>query len=64
MQQLVIKDIRRSNQVPTPGKVVTDSNRFAGHDNRIASHIHRVWKHTCERTDGERCGDCIRRRRR
>ncbi len=27
-------------------------------------HIHRIWNHACERTDGKRCGDCICRRKR
>jgi hypothetical protein len=45
----------------TPGKVVTDSHRFEGHDTRMASHIHRVWNHRCERADGKRCEDCIYR---
>jgi len=64
MQQLVIKDIRRSSQEPTPGKVVTDSNRFGGHEARMASHTHRIWNHPCEREDGSKCPDCIMKRRR
>ena len=58
-----IKDRLRQHQAPTPGKVVTDSNRFPGHANRMASHIHRIRTHACERTDGKRCPDCIYRRK-
>ena len=62
--QFSIKDRLKQHQAPTPGKVVTDSNNFAGHENRMADHIHRVWNHACERTDGKRCPDCIYRRKR
>ena len=58
-----IRNNLRKHQTPTPGKVVTESHRFPGHDNRMASHTHRVWNHACERTDGDRCGDCIYRRK-
>lgn len=61
--QFSIKDTLRQHQAITSGKVVTDSHRFDGHDNRMASHIHRVRNHTCERTDGKRCPDCIYRRK-
>lgn len=59
-----VRNILRRERMPSRGKVVTDSNRFDGHDNRMASHIHRIWNHACERTDGKRCGDCIYRRKR
>jgi len=62
--QFSIRDSLRQHQKPTPGKFVTDSNRFDGHDNRMASHIHRIWNHACERSDGSRCSDCIYRRKR
>jgi len=58
-----IRNNLRDHRAPTPGKVVTESRRFPGHDNRMASHIHRVWNHPCERTDGDRCDDCIYRRK-
>ena len=64
MQHVAIKNDLRRYQTPTPGKVVTASNGFEGHENRMAAHIHRVWNHPCERTDGTRCSDCIRRTRR
>ncbi len=64
MQQLVIKDIRRSSQEPTPGKAAADSSRFPEHEVRMTSHVHRIWNHPCERTDGSKCSDCIMRRRR
>jgi len=57
-----IRNILRKERKPAPGKAVTDSNRFPGHENRMAWHIHRVWNHACERTDGRRCRDCIRRK--
>ena len=58
------KDILRSQQDPSPGKATSDSSNFPGHENRMADHIHRVWNHACERTDGKRCRDCIYRRKR
>ena len=64
MQHEAIKNDLRRHQAPTPGKVVTDSNRFDGHDNRMAAHSHRVWNHACERTDSTKCTDCLRRKRR
>jgi len=59
-----IRNILRRERMPSRGKVVTDSNRFDGHDNRMASHVRRVRNHACERADGKCCGDCIHRRRR
>ena len=59
-----IRDILKQDRIPTPGKVQTDSRDYPGHDNRMASHIHRIWNHRCERVDGGRCDDCIYRRRR
>ena len=59
-----VRNTLRQHQQPTPGKVVTDSNRFDGHDNRMASHSHRIWNHKCEQTGGKRCKDCIYARRR
>ena len=64
MQHEAIKNDLRRYQTPTPGKVVTASNCFEGHENRMAAHIRRVWNHPCERTDDTRCRDCIRRTRR
>jgi hypothetical protein len=58
------KDTLHSQRDPSSGKTTTDSNRFPGHENRMADHIHRVWNHTCERTDGKRCGDCLQWRKR
>ncbi len=58
------KDILRSNREPTPGRATSDSHRYPGHENRMASHVRRVWNHACERTDGKRCRDCIYRRKR
>jgi hypothetical protein len=43
------------------GSQITDSNRHPGHGERMASHFHRIWNHVCERLDGPRCEDCIRR---
>ena len=62
MSQITLKDRLRHHQGPTPGKAVTASNRFDGHDYRMASHASRVWNHACERTDGARCTDCIGRK--
>ena len=59
-----IRNTLQQYQNPTPGKVVTDSNCFRGHANRMASHTHRIRTHACERTDGKRCKDCIYRRKR
>lgn len=59
-----VRNILRRERMLSPGKVVTASSHFDGHANRMASHIHRVWNHTCERIDGKRCGDCIYRRSR
>ena len=53
------KDTLHSQQDPSPGKTKTDSNNFPGHENRILEHIHRIWNHACERTDGKRCRDCM-----
>ncbi len=64
MEQTAVRDIRRRNIKPTPGKADTDSNRFPGHSERMAAHIHRIRNHKCERTDGTWCKDCIRRKRR
>jgi len=61
LHHAIRNDLRR-HQAPTPGKVITESNRFDGHENRVAAHAHRVWNHTCERSDGKRCGDCLRRK--
>jgi len=58
------KDILHSNRDPTPGRATNDSHRFPGHGNRMGNHIHRVWNHACERTDGKRCRDCLYRRKR
>ena len=55
-----MKDILRAGLDPTPGKHVTDSNRFPGHEARMAAHIHRARTHECERTDGRKCNDCIK----
>ena len=63
MASFSIRDILHKERKATPGKVVTDSNRFNGHDNRMAAHIQRVWNHACERRDGRRCKDCLRRKR-
>jgi hypothetical protein len=58
------KDTLHSQRDPSSGKSTRDSSHFPGHENRMADHIHRVWHHTCERTDGKRCGDCPVRRKR
>ncbi len=58
------KDILHSQRDTSPGKVTTDSHDFPGHENRMADHIHRIWNHVCERTDGKRCADCLHRRKR
>ena len=58
------RNILRIFQPPSAGKAETDSNRFPGHENRMASHIHRIWNHRCERSDGGRCKDCLFRERR
>ena len=60
MHDLSIRNVLRINQRPTPGKFETDSNRFPGHENRMAAHIHRIRNHACERTDGKKCRDCVR----
>ena len=64
MPQITLKNRLRQHQGPTPGKAVTASNRFDGHDIRMASHVRRVWRHACERTDGAACTDCFRREER
>ena len=58
------RNILRREQKPSSGKVVTDSNCFDGHENRMASHVHRIWNHACERNDGERCNDCFGKEKR
>lgn len=62
--QFSIKTNLRSQQDRARTKAVTDSNQFPGHDNRMRAHIHRIRNHECERTNGERCADCIRRSKR
>jgi len=62
MANLSVRNILPRERRPSAGKAITDSNRFEGHENRMASHIHRIWNHECERTDGELCKDCIRRK--
>ena len=64
MTDLSVRNILPRERKPSTGKVVTDSNRFDGHENRMASHSHRIWNHACERADGKRCRDCIYRRKR
>lgn len=64
MQQEAIKNNLRRHQTPTPGRVITASNCFEGHENRMAAHRHRVLNHACEQADGARCKDCIRREER
>ena len=64
MANLSVRNILPRECRPSTGKAVTDSNCFDGHENRMASRIHRIWNHACERTDGKRCKDCIHRKRR
>ena len=45
---------------PGPAKTAKDSNRFPGHQARMAAHIRRIHEHRCDRTDGRRCSDCIK----
>jgi len=60
MGKLIVIDTLRRQQDATPGKHATDSNRFPGHEARLAGHIHRARTHECERTDGRKCNDCIK----
>jgi hypothetical protein len=59
---LSLKDVLSSHQYHTPGRAVSDSNRYPGHENRMAGHIHRVRTHACEQPAGRECRDCIRRK--
>jgi hypothetical protein len=62
MHGLSMKDILPASADRTPGKHVSDSNRFPGHEARMAAHIHRIRNHPCERIDGKKCPDCTRGR--
>ena len=60
MQDSSTKDILAASADRTPGRHVSDSNHFPGHEARMQAHIHRIRFHTCERTDGKKCPDCIK----
>ena len=60
MSEFAFKNVLHRHQAPTPGKAVTDSRRFPGHEERMAAHINRIRNHPCERTDGRKCKDCIK----
>ena len=62
MRGFSLKNVLKSHQYQTPGRASSDSNRHPGHANRMASHIHRIWNHPCERPDGPKCPDCIKRK--
>lgn len=64
MHGVALTNILARNRRPTPGEAVSDSNLFPGHENRMADHTRRIWHHTCERTDGKKCRDCLYRRKR
>jgi hypothetical protein len=57
-----MKDVLHASADRTPGKHARESNRFLGHEARLAAHIHRIRNHPCERIDGKKCPDCTRGR--
>ena len=62
MAQPSIKDVLQMHAEPKSGRYATESNRFPGHEARMAAHIHRIRNHACERLGQKKCSDCIRRR--
>ncbi len=59
MDDSIVKDILPAS-VDLPRSHRRLSNLFPGHDGRMEVHAHRVRFHTCERTDGQKCADCIK----
>ena len=59
MYESAVKNLRRSQQAPSPGTFALDSRRFPGHEARLSAHARRIWNHVCEAGDGQRCRDCL-----
>ena len=61
MDQFSLKNVLQDNAAPKPFRCATESNRWPGHEARMAAHIHHIRNHACERVGKKKCPNCIRR---
>ena len=53
-----MRNVLKREQRRARSKEVRDSNRFAGHEGRMAWHTMRIHNHPCECGSGKKYADC------
>lgn len=53
-----MRNVLRREQRRPRSKEATDSNRFPGHEGRMAAHMMRIRNHPCQCGSGKRYADC------